>query len=307
VVVRDIGLPPQIERLAGPGDVLMVVKPRPPEAHKGQFGRLLVVGGSEVFSGAPALVALAALRAGVDLAYVAAPERTAYAISSMSPSLITVKLEGDHLQPRNMAAIRRYLKVATAAVVGPGLGTERETGDAVEEALVVMEGAGVPLLLDADGIKAFAGFRRRVGLPMVLTPHAGEYQLLTGKELPGDLEERGEAVRETARELGAVVLLKGHVDVISDGERVKFNMTGNPGMTVGGTGDVLSGIVGALLAQGAAPFEAAVAGAFVNGAAGDFVREERGYHMLPTDLLDWIPRVMDDPMSHVRVRERASP
>ncbi len=99
-----------------------------------------------------------------------------------------------------------------------------------------------------------------------------------------------------------MVLLKGHVDVISDGEGVKFNLTGNPGMTVGGTGDTLYGIVGALLAQGIGPFEAAVAGAFINGAAGDFVQCEKGYHMVPTDLLDWIPRVMDDPMSHVKVR-----
>ncbi len=302
VVVKDIGLPSEVERFVGPGDVSLVVKPRPPEAHKGHFGRLLVVGGSEVFSGAPALVALAALRAGVDLTFVAAPHRTADVIASMSPNLITVKLEGEHLSPRNTAVIRRHLKTATAVVMGPGLGTHRDTREAVEELLVVIEGEKVPLLLDADGIKAFAEFKRKVNLPLVLTPHAGEYQLLTEKELPEGLGDRAEGVRKTAKELGAVVLLKGHVDVISNGERVKLNMTGNPGMTVGGTGDVLSGIVGALLAQGADPFEAAAAGAFVNGAAGDFVREERGYHMVSTDLLDWIPRVMDDPMSHLRVR-----
>jgi len=96
-----------------------------------------------------------------------------------------------------------------------------------------------------------------------------------------------------------------YVDVISDGTRVKLNFTGNPGMTVGGTGDVLSGIVGAFLAQGTDPFEAAVAGAFINGAAGDFVQNEKGYHMVPTDLLKWIPRVMDDPMSHLKVRNGA--
>jgi NAD(P)H-hydrate epimerase len=139
-----------------------------------------------------------------------------------------------------------------------------------------------------------------------LTPHAGEYQILTGKKLPKDLEERTREVQKTARELGAVILLKGNVDIISDGKKVKLNFTGNPGMTVGGTGDVLSGVVGAFLAQGADPFEAAVAGAFVNGAAGDFVRKEKGYHMVPTDLLEWIPRVMDDPMSHLKVRESAS-
>jgi len=304
-IIRDIGLPPEFERFAGPGDVSLVVKPRPSEAHKGDFGRLLVIGGSEVFSGAPALVAMAALRAGVDLTYVAAPEKTAHAISSMSPALITVKLEGKHLSSSNTPIIKQYLEISTAVAMGPGLGLHRETREAVKEVMKLIEEEKIPLLLDADGIKAFAEFKREVDWPLVLTPHAGEYEILTGKRLPKDLEERAEEVQKTARKLGATILLKGHVDVISDGKQVKFNFTGNPGMTVGGTGDVLSGIVGAFLAQGAAPFEAAVAGAFINGAAGDFVWSEKGYHMIPTDLLEWIPRVMDDPMSHLKVRKSA--
>jgi len=304
-IVRDIGLPPEFERFAGPGDVSLIAKPRPSEAHKGDFGRLLVIGGSEVFSGAPALVAMAALRAGVDLTYVAAPEKTAHAISSMSPALITVKLEGKHLSSSNTPIIKQYLEISTAVAMGPGLGLHRETREAVKEVMKLIEEEKIPLLLDADGIKAFAEFKREVDWPLVLTPHAGEYEILTGKRLPKDLEERAEEVQKTARKLGATILLKGHVDVISDGKQVKFNFTGNPGMTVGGTGDVLSGIVGAFLAQGAAPFEAAVAGAFINGAAGDFVWSEKGYHMIPTDLLEWIPRVMDDPMSHLKVRKSA--
>jgi len=306
IITRDIGLPKEFERFAGPGDVSLVVKPRPPEAHKGYFGRLLVIGGSEVFSGAPALVAFAALRTGVDLTYIAAPEKTAHTISSMSPDLITVKLEGEHLNPRNAPIIKRYLETSTAVVMGPGLGLHKETREAVKEIVKLMEEEKTPLLLDADGLKAFADFKRKVGWPLVLTPHAGEYQILTGRKLPEDLEKRAREVQKTARELGTVILLKGRVDVISDGKRVKLNFSGNPGMTVGGTGDILSGIVGAFLAQGADPFEAAVAGAFINGAAGDFVRSEKGYHMVPTDLLEWIPCVMDDPMSHLKVRESAS-
>jgi len=304
-IIKDIGLPEEFERFAGPGDVSLVVKPRPPEAHKGDFGRLLVVGGSEVFSGAPALVAFAALRTGVDLTYTAAPHKTAGAISSMSPDLITVKLEGEHLNPRNAPIIKRYLETSTAVVMGPGLGLHRETKEAVKEIIKLIEEEKTPLLLDADGLKAFAEFKRKVKSPLVLTPHAGEYQILTGKKLPEDLKKRAAEVQKTARELAAVILLKGRVDLISDGKRVKFNFTGNPGMTVGGTGDTLSGIVGAFLAQGADPFEAAVAGAFINGAAGDFVRSEKGYHMVPTDILEWIPMVMEDPMSHLKVRKVA--
>ncbi len=305
LVVGNIGLPPEFERFAGPGDVSLVVKPRAPEAHKGDFGRLLVVGGSDVFSGAPALVALAALRTGVDIVYVAAPHKTAYAISCMSPNLITVKLEGDHLNPRNVSVIKPYLETTTAVVMGPGLGLHTETKEAVKEIVEFVEKAKIPLLLDADGLKAFAEFKRKTRSPLVLTPHAGEYRILTGKKPPEGLKERAAELHVSAEKLGAVILLKGNVDVISDGKREKFNLTGNPGMTVGGTGDTLSGIVGAFLAQGADAFEAGVAGAFINGAAGDFVQEEKGFHMVPTDILDWIPRVIDNPMSHVRVRKGA--
>jgi len=305
VMVKNIGLPHDFERFVGPGDVQLVVKPRPPEAHKGEFGRLLVVGGSEVFSGAPVLVASAALRVGVDLAYIAAPHRTAYAISSMSPDLITVKLEGEHLSPSDVATIRPYLERSTAVAMGPGLGLHKETKEAVKEIVNVVEKVKVPLLLDADGLKAFAEFKHKATSPMVFTPHAGEYQILTGKEPPKELNEKAADVQKTAEELSAIILLKGHVDIVSDGKRVKLNFTGNPGMTVGGTGDVLSGIVAAFMAQGADPFEASVAGAFINGAAGDFVQREKGYHMVPSDLLDWIPRVVDDPMSHIKVRRTA--
>ncbi|MEM2972449.1 MAG: NAD(P)H-hydrate dehydratase [Candidatus Bathyarchaeia archaeon] len=303
LIVMDIGLPKEFENFAGPGDVLLVTKPRPLEAHKGDFGRLLVIGGSETFSGAPAFVVLAALRTGVDLAYVATPENTAYAIASMSPDIITIKLEGRHLNMGNIPALKSYMEMSSAVVLGPGLGLHVETREAVKAVVEVAESLGKPLLLDADGLKAFAEFKRKLNVPLVLTPHAGEYAILTGKRLPEDLREKALEVQKTAAELRAVILLKGRVDVISDGKRFKLNFTGNPGMTVGGTGDILSGIVGAFLAQGANPFESAVAGAFVNGAAGDFVFEDKGSHMVSTDLLQWIPHVLNDPMSHLKVRK----
>jgi len=303
LLVRDIGLPKEFENYAGPGDVSLVLKQRAPEAHKGDFGRLLVVGGSETFSGAPALVALAALRTGVDLAYVAAPSKTAHDIAAITPDLITIKLDGDHLNMGNIPALKTLVEKADAVVIGPGLGLHAETKDAVKALVEVVEGAGKPLLLDADGLKAFAEFKRRLKVPAVLTPHAGEYAILTGKGLPESLKDKAVEVQRTAAELGAVLLLKGATDVIANEKRFKLNFTGNPGMTVGGTGDVLSGIVGAFLAQGADPFEAAVAGAFVNGAAGDFVFEEKGYHMVASDLLEWIPKVLDNPMSHLKVQK----
>jgi NAD(P)H-hydrate epimerase len=263
-----------------------------------------VIGGNETYSGAPALVAEAALRTGVDLAYVAAPEKTAYAISSLSPDLITVKLKGEHLNPDNVSVLESYLKTVDAVALGPGLGLHSETKKAVKMVTDAVEKAGKPLLLDADGLKAFAGFKRKLGVPLVLTPHAGEYSILMGEKPPDVLKEKAMEVQKAASKLDAVILLKGSVDVVSDGKRVRFNFAGNPGMTVGGTGDVLSGVVAALLAQKADPFEAAVAGAFVNGAAGDFVFEEKGAHMVASDLVDWIPVVLNDPMSHLKVQRK---
>jgi hydroxyethylthiazole kinase-like uncharacterized protein yjeF len=306
LIVKDIGLPKELESFAGPGDVLLVAKPRFQSAHKGDFGRLLVIGGSEVFSGAPALVSLAALRTGVDLAYLAAPAKTASAISSMSPDLITLKLDGDHLNPNNMAALKSYVEMVDAVALGPGVGLNSETKEFVKACVATVENAGKALLLDADGLKAFAEFKKPLKVPLVLTPHAGEYMVLTGRKVPESLSERVSEVQRTAAELHAVILLKGQVDVICDGKRAKLNFTGNAGMTVGGTGDVLSGIVAAFLAQKADPFEAAVAGAFVNGAAGDFVADDIGYHMMATDLINWIPNVLNDPMSHAKVRKTSA-
>lgn len=302
LIVKGIGLPEEFERYAGPGDVLAVVKPRPSESHKGDFGRLLVIGGSETFSGAPTFVAQAALRAGVDLAYVAAPEKTAYAISSMSPDLITIKLAGSHLNLRNVSELKQHVESCDSVVLGPGLGLHDETSEAVKVMVDAVEHAGKPLLLDADGLKAFARFKRKLKVPLVLTPHAGEYAILTKRKLSESLAQKVSEVQKTSTSLNAVILLKGPVDIISDGKRVKMNFTGNPGMTVGGTGDVLSGIVGAFLAQHVDPFEAAVAGAFVNGAAGDFVFHEKGPHMVASDLVDWIPHILNDPMDHLRVQ-----
>ena len=303
LVVADIGLPMEMERYAGPGDVYLAKVPRSPTAHKGDFGRLLVIGGSEVYSGAPTLVSLGAMRTGVDLVYLAAPSKTAYAISSMSPDLITIKLDGNNLKPSSMETLKPYVSTVTAVAMGPGLGLNPETADFVKLCVEEVEGAGKPLLLDADGLKAFARFKRPLKVPLVLTPHAGEYAILTGETLPENQQERALAIQKTAKKLDAVVLVKGHVDYICDPERVKLNFTHNPGMTVGGTGDVLSGIVAGLMAQHVDPFEAAVAGAFVNGAAGDFAASELGFHMVATDLIDWIPRVLDDPMSHLKVRK----
>ncbi len=305
VKVASIGIPPEAATYAGPGDVAAATLGRSPDAHKGQFGRLLVIGGSEVYSGAPTHVALAAYRAGTDLVFVAAPEKTALAISSISPDLITIKLPGQNLAPQHIRLLREQVEKANAVAIGPGLGLSKQTVSAVRRIVALVLQLKKPLLLDADGLRALGVIKKKTFDALtVMTPHAGEFQAISGKPPSRDMKVRPNEVRSFASRSGGVVLLKGHTDVVSDGIRVKLNNTGNPGMTVGGTGDVLSGVVAGLLAQGIDGFRAAVAGAFINGAAGDFAEEQLGYHLTATDLLEHIPKVMNDPMCHKAILEK---
>jgi NAD(P)H-hydrate epimerase len=305
IIIADIGIPPEASTFAGPGDVDAVRVHRPAEAHRGQFGRLLVIGGSETFSGAPILVALAAYRTGTDLVFVGSPEKTAQAISAISPNLITIKLPGPNLAPAHVRILREQIERANAIVVGPGLGLSSGTISAVRRILALSRQFEKPLLLDAEALRTLGVIKKKLfDCPTVLTPHAGEFQAVSGKPPSRDLKARSSEVKALAGKCGAIILLKGPTDVISDGNSVKLNNTGNPGMTVGGTGDVLSGIVGGLMAQGVEPFRAAVAGAFVSGASGDLAEEQLGYHMTPTDILEHIPKVMNNPMCHKDIHDR---
>lgn len=298
IVVADVGIPTEAEMYAGPGDVQKTWQTRKLTAHKGDFGRILIVGGSEVYTGAPSLAALAALRTGVDLAYVASPEKTAYLISSYSPNIITLKLQGDFFRKEHIRELTMALENVTALIVGPGLGNRSETVQGVLNLLKIAELKHIPILFDADGLKACSQLNRGLKTKAVFTPHAEEFKILTGETLPETLKEKEKKVRENASRLNSVILLKGSVDIISNGADTKFNWTGNPGMTTGGTGDVLAGIIGGLMAQGIDSFDAAVAGAFINGAAGDSVAAKVGYHIVATDLLNEIPVFLNDPMRH---------
>ena len=279
-------------------DVKAVLPKRKPDSHKGDFGKLLIVGGGSRYVGAPALVGLAALRSGVDLAIIAAPEKTAWTINSLSPDLITVKLPCRDLESSALSELLDELGRSTAVVVGPGLGTLAKTRDAVIELARTLreKHPTLPVLFDADGLKALASeLGLAQGMPWVMTPHAGEFKILTGSDLPSNMQGRVEQVKTTAKELGCAILLKANVDIIASAAGdLKLNYTGNPGMTVGGTGDVLSGIAGAFLAQGIDPFRAAVAGAWVSGRAGDLCLKEKGYEFVASDLIDKLPKVFKE-------------
>ncbi len=292
LLVLPIGIPPEAERYAGPGDFQVLWKPRPPNAHKGQYGRLVVIGGSENFTGAPAFAALAATKCGTDLVYVASPQKTSEIIASYSPDLISIKLPGDHLNTKALVELEPWLKIADAIVVGPGIGLHDDTAEAVWKLISETETLNKTLVLDADALKIFGRRRRRFKTPTVLTPHAGEFAAVSQRKLSGDLKLKEEAAAQLAKELGATIVLKGHIDIIVDEKHMKLNKTGNPYMTVGGTGDLLTGIVGGLVAQKVDPFRASVAAAFLNGLAGDMLIAEKGPAITPSALLDYIPRAM---------------
>ena len=280
VVVADIGIPPEAELFVGPGDLQLVGR-RSLESHKGDSGRILVIGGGP-YTGAPALTALAALRAGADIVTVAAPRRAAKTISCFSPNLIVRELSGEHLSLDDLSTLPDLFASHDVVVMGMGLGRHPDTGDALARLIPLARKA----VIDADALLT--------DLPLkgILTPHAGEFQRISGLSLLDlDWRERMEPVKGFARERGVTVLLKGKVDLITDGEVMRANTTGNPGMTVGGTGDVLAGIAAAFYARTTA-LRAASAAAFVNGRAGDLVYLEKGFGMLATDLIEKIPLAM---------------
>ena len=292
LVVADIGIPDGMDRLTGPGDVRIVAK-RKASSHKGDNGRVLIVGGGPFF-GAPTLAALAALHAGADWVTIAAPKSVSPIIASISPNLIVQPLSSEILVEKDVPVVSDLIKMHDVVVIGMGLGAEEATKKTTRK--IIEDAKNV--VVDADG---FYGLQ----LPLkdkhvIVTPHAGEFAKMGGMvgrvEVPPEAnsEERIEFVKEFSKLNKVVTLMKGPTDIISDGVRVKLTRKGNAGMTVGGTGDVLAGITGAFFANTSDPFKAATAAAFVNGAAGDLAFADKGYGLLATDVVENIPRVMKE-------------
>lgn len=284
VTVADIGIPAAAELFVERGDLQSVS--RDPESHKGDAGRVLVIGGGP-YAGAPALSAQAALRVGADLGMVAAPQRVAQSIQSFAADLIVHDLSGDHFAPGDVERAVRLANGADSVILGPGLGEDDATLQAVGEWLTTFEGR---VVVDAEALRVVPAVDAAGSL--VCTPHQGELAEMGGPTAE-DWRERMAAVEAFAEELGHTLVVKGRYDVISDGERTRVNRTGNPGMTVGGTGDVLAGVIGALLADDRRdPVDAGALGAYVSGAAGDMAERERGYGLLASDVIDHLPTVL---------------
>ena len=271
--------------------VLNILPDRNPFAHTGKFGKILLLCGSEGYTGAAALASMGALRSGAGLVFLGVP-RSIYAIEAVKltePVVFPLPDKDGVLSADAVPKILELLPKMDAVLIGPGLGQSKGTLAALKA--VLREFAG-PVVLDADGINLLSKHKyllRGRTAPTVLTPHEGEFCRLAGEIEP----DRQTAAENVARELGCIIVLKGHGTIITNGSKTYRNPTGNPGMAVGGSGDVLAGMITSLLGQGIEPMDAAAAAAWLHGAAGDCCADKMGqYAMLPTDLLEELPRLM---------------
>ncbi len=270
--------------------LLELLPPRAKRSKKGDNGIVLVVGGSKLYHGAPLLAALAAYRTGIDLVYLAVPKSISIPLRAYNPNIIVLPLPDDKL---TIGSVNRLLsmlpKNVDSAAIGMG-SSIREDG--ILRLINELHALNTKLVLDASAL--IPSILKVINSNDILTPHAGEFKRLSNIELSYNDNERIESVKKFAYEHKSIVLLKGYIDIITDGIRVGLNKTHNCSMTVGGTGDVLAGITSALLSKGLEPFNAALLATFINGSAGDLAYEKLGLHILPTDIIDNIPYIMKD-------------
>ena len=294
IVEVDIGFPDEARTRCGPGEAQLWSLPDP-QAHKGDHGRVVIIGGGP-YSGAPILAGLGAYRTGADLVYLLVPGNVADIARSFLPEFIVQSLPGDFLSSQHLDIIPTYLQMADAVVLGPGLGRAPATIEAVHDLFAQV---AQPLVMDADALFALSGegslWKRRAHSlshdikgadNTIITPHAEELRRLGPKREP-------EALKAYSREVQATILAKGPIDLITDGEHIKENHTGNPRMAVGGTGDVLAGCVGALRAKGLSGYQAARLGVYLVGSAGDLALEELGWGFMASEVADRIPKALE--------------
>lgn len=279
------------EKRLNEDDVQKLLPERDIWGHKGTFGKILLLCGSRGFTGAAYLAAMGALRTGAGLVFLGVPD-SIYAIEAVKlnePVVFSLPDFDGKMGFEAIPEILTRLPQMDAVLIGCGMGQSDSTLAITEE---ILKQASCPVVVDADGINVLAGhkdvLRGRRGVT-ILTPHDGEFARLGGKIV----ENRMESAGALARDLGCIVLLKGHKSCATDGFFGYENTTGNPGMAVGGSGDVLAGMIASLLGQGIAPLEATACAAWLHGAAGDLCARELGqYGMLPTDMLQRLPRLM---------------
>lgn len=264
------------------------IPPRKSKSRKGQNGTVCVVGGSRLFHGAPFLSARGALRAGVDLVYIATPKVIAQSVRALSPDFIVIPLPDEKLTSGNVNKLCSWLRDVNTIIIGPGLGAQK--AENLEYAIKKLEEKTDSFVLDADCLR-----KEAIGVtsvPCIITPHAGEFERMFGIKLSENGEERIKEVFKVSKDIRETMLVKGFIDIIADKGKLAINNTHTPAMTVGGTGDVLAGICAGLLSKGLSPFDAACCAAYINGMSGIAAYNEKGLHITASDVADMIPYVM---------------
>lgn len=293
VYVVDIGIPEDANLIVDEKEVLLYIPPRKKFSHKGNYGRVLVVGGSKLYSGAPMLAGLAALRAGAGLVYVASPEKVAYAIKSQAPDLITLPFSGESLSKANIDELSEIYEKADVVVVGNGLGYNEETLEAVSSLVEEIQNKGKKVIVDADGLRAFSRFQERIKEGnLLITPHVGEFLRISEVQVGETWKEKYAEVKRFASQKKCTTLLKGYHTVISDGKVVKVLIGGNPGLSKGGSGDVLAGLIAGFVAQGLNLVRASIVGGFTLNLASDSLFQKYGFHYLASELLEESAKVL---------------
>ncbi|HUT81823.1 MAG TPA: NAD(P)H-hydrate dehydratase [Candidatus Bathyarchaeia archaeon] len=291
-IIKEIGVPPEAEFFVGIGDLFTAIPKRKSASHKGENGTILFVGGSVKYSGAPVLSSRAALRTGADLVITCIPQSIATSVRSDSPNLIVRALDNEYLTETDIPIILELFEKFDSLILGPGLSDNPDTMKFVRS-LVKQLPDNKPLIIDADAIRALKDNLGLIkGKTVIITPHQGEFKALFGEGLPEDWSLRPSYVEKIAKKYSLTILLKSKYDIISNGKYTKVNRTGHEGMTKGGTGDVLTGILGLISAINTDYFKSACAAAYLSGKAGELAAEDFGNSLLATDVVEKIPDIL---------------
>lgn len=310
VITCDIGIPIEAELFVEGGDLLRL-KNRKNDSHKGNNGKVLIVGGSKDYYGAPAISAKAAIATGVDLTYIYTPKNVALAIKSFSEDFIVQESKGDYLSLEDLDDILELASKVDAVLLGPGSSQMEETGKLFNVLAMKID---KPLVLDADALKMVDLSLVSKKEDLIITPHLSEFKSFFKNVSKEDMDQfekfvklddkenldfrkvndKIDSIHRITKNIEGSVILKGKYDFIFNGNRLKINRTGNPGMTVGGTGDALAGICLSLLSQGLNSFDAALLAPYLNGKAGDLAYEAQGYGFGAQDLTQYLGAVMSD-------------
>lgn len=272
-----------------------LIPPRPSWGHKGTFGKVLIVSGSKKYTGAPILVSLGALRSGCGLVYTAVPEPFNTIVTTKLPEVVCqpIKTERGFFDKNSISQVLEVENKVDAVVVGPGLSVENETVDFIEE---LLSRINRPVLLDADALNIISKTSKdslRKLSNAIITPHLGEFSRIVGKSITEISENLIETAEDFAKEYKITLLLKGATTVITNGEKTFLNVTGNTGLAKGGSGDVLSGIIGSFMAQGLSPLEAAICGVYLHGLSAEIYSKENSERsMIAEEIADTFPKIL---------------